>query len=62
MVERSAPADETELIEHVRATLAPYKAPRHILFVDAVMRGANGKLDYAAVKAAALAGVGANAK
>jgi acyl-CoA synthetase (AMP-forming)/AMP-acid ligase II len=61
VVERSAPAGETELIEHVRATLAPYKAPRHILFVDAVMRGANGKLDYIAVKAAALAAVGAAA-
>lgn len=61
VVERSAPAGEAELIEHVRATLAPYKAPRHILFVNALMRGANGKLDYAAVKTAALAGVEAAA-
>lgn len=58
VVERSAAVGEAELIEHVRSTLAPYKAPRHILFVETVMRGANGKLDYAAIKAAALAGVG----
>lgn len=55
LVERSGPASEADLTDHVRSQLAPYKAPRHIVFVDAVMRGANGKLDYKAVKAAALA-------
>ena len=44
-----------ELTDHVRGQLAPYKAPRFVLFVDAVPRGANGKLDYRAVKASVLA-------
>lgn len=61
LVELSGPTTEVQLIDHVRTTLAAYKAPRHILFVDAVARGANGKLDYAAVKATVLAGVGATA-
>lgn len=45
---------EAELTEHVRSQLAPYKAPRFVLFTDAVPRGANGKLDYRAVKASVL--------
>lgn len=39
-------ATETELIEHVRARLAAYKAPRRIVEVDTIGRAANGKVDY----------------
>ena len=35
-----------ELVSHCRATLAGYKCPKHIVFVDAVRRGPNGKADY----------------
>ena len=38
------------LTQHVRGSLARYKAPRHVMLVDSVLRGANGKADYAAVK------------
>jgi len=37
---------EAELIDHVRARLAAYKAPRHIRFVDVLGRSPSGKLDY----------------
>ena len=40
----------------VRGGLAGYKVPRHVHFVDAVPRAANGKVDYGA--AAALAAPG----
>ena len=46
---------EAELTSFVRAQLADYKAPRTVLFVDTVGRAPNGKLDYKAVKALALA-------
>ena len=54
-----AAADESELREHVKAQLAAYKAPRHVLVVDSVARAPNGKLDYKAVKDRALAAFGA---
>jgi acyl-CoA synthetase (AMP-forming)/AMP-acid ligase II len=38
--------DRAALIAHVKAHLAHYKAPRHVLQVDTVGRAANGKLDY----------------
>lgn len=34
-----------ELSEHVGTRPAGYKKPRHLLFVDAVRRGPNGKLE-----------------
>ncbi|MEO8927669.1 MAG: AMP-binding protein [Caulobacteraceae bacterium] len=40
--------------EHVRAHLAPYKAPRELVLAP-IVRAANGKLDYKAVRGAALA-------
>ena len=46
------PTDELEA--HVRAHLAAYKAPRHMLIVETVARAPNGKLDYKAVKARAM--------
>lgn len=40
----------TELIDHVRTQLAPYKAPRHVLVAGSVPRSPNGKPDYVAVR------------
>jgi len=42
-----AAADEDEIIEHVKAHLAHYKAPKRVRFVDGIGRAATGKLDYA---------------
>ena len=47
---------------HVRTQLADYKAPRAVMVVETVGRAPNGKLDYKAVKAAALARVTAAAE
>ena len=49
------------LIDHVKALLAHYKAPRHVLVVDSVARAPNGKLDYKVVKDRALAAFGEKA-
>ncbi|MEO6651086.1 MAG: acyl-CoA synthetase [Ilumatobacteraceae bacterium] len=38
--------DGDELIEHVKASLARYKAPKSVHSVDTVGRAVNGKLDY----------------
>jgi acyl-CoA synthetase (AMP-forming)/AMP-acid ligase II len=55
------PAPEpAELIAHVKARLASFKAPRHVLLVASVGRAPNGKADYPRVRreaAAALAPV-----
>jgi acyl-CoA synthetase (AMP-forming)/AMP-acid ligase II len=40
-------ADEGDLLAHVRETLAGYKAPRAIRFVDTIGRASNGKMEYA---------------
>ena len=42
--------DATELRDHARAHLAAYKAPRHVVVVDSLGRGANGKLAYARLR------------
>ena len=47
-------ADEAELIAHVKARLAHYKAPKRVLLVDTVARAANGKLDYRSLKTQAV--------
>jgi 3-oxocholest-4-en-26-oate---CoA ligase len=39
-------ATEDELIALVRTSLAPYKAPRRIRFVDTIGRAPTGKVDY----------------
>jgi 3-oxocholest-4-en-26-oate---CoA ligase len=39
-------ATDAELIEHVRARLAAYKAPRRVVEVATIGRAANGKVDY----------------
>ena len=43
-----------ELSEHVRGSLAGYKAPRELVVVDSIGRAPNGKVDYKAVKDRAL--------
>ena len=45
----AGPTPET-LIEHVREQLARYKAPRHVMIVDSVLRSPNGKADYPAIR------------
>jgi len=35
-----------ELIEHARGRLAAYKAPKHVVFVDRIVRSPAGKADY----------------
>jgi fatty-acyl-CoA synthase len=48
-----ATVDENELIEHVRAHLARYKAPRKVLVVDSIGRSPAGKVDYKGLQALA---------
>jgi fatty-acyl-CoA synthase len=43
-----------EMSEHVRSSLAGYKAPRELVVVDSIGRAPNGKVDYKAVKDLAL--------
>ncbi len=40
-------ATEAELRDHVRASLAAYKAPKRVMFVDTIGRSPSGKVDYA---------------
>jgi fatty-acyl-CoA synthase len=39
-------ADEAELVGLVKASLAPYKAPKLVLVVESIGRAPNGKVDY----------------
>ncbi len=43
--------DEAALRDHVRARLAGYKTPKHIITIDDIGRASNGKADYKAVTA-----------
>jgi acyl-CoA synthetase (AMP-forming)/AMP-acid ligase II len=45
-VEPGASLRDADLIAHTRTQLAAYKAPKRVVFVDAVQRGANGKPGY----------------
>ena len=38
--------DQAELVEFVRAHLARYKAPRHVVLVPSIGRSPAGKVDY----------------
>ena len=42
-----------DLSAHVKASLAAYKAPRHLVIVDTIGRAPNGKVDYKRLKALA---------
>ena len=52
MIETEGAAQPTlaELSEHVRTTLAGYKAPRELVLVASLGRAPNGKVDYKAIK------------
>jgi acyl-CoA synthetase (AMP-forming)/AMP-acid ligase II len=50
--------DERLLIDHVKAHLAAFKAPKRVLTVATVGRAANGKVDYRRIKSEAMAELG----
>jgi fatty-acyl-CoA synthase len=56
VVEPAGAAELTlrEMSEHVRASLAGYKAPRELVVVESIGRAPNGKVDYKAIKDLAL--------
>lgn len=60
-LESEALVADADLIGHVNARLAGYKAPRHIVRVDVLQRSPTGKSDYRAALAAALAALGIDA-
>ncbi|MDZ7676206.1 MAG: acyl-CoA synthetase [Acidimicrobiales bacterium] len=41
-----ASVDEADVIAHVKAALAAYKAPKRVVVIDTIGRAANGKVDY----------------
>jgi acyl-CoA synthetase (AMP-forming)/AMP-acid ligase II len=45
VVQLRDPVSDEDLSEHVAARLAGYKKPRHVVVVDAVQRGPNGKVE-----------------
>jgi 3-oxocholest-4-en-26-oate---CoA ligase len=53
-----AQLDEADLIAHVKARLAHYKAPKRILTVATIGRAPNGKVDYKRLKAEAVSRLG----
>ncbi len=53
--------DPAALIEHVKGTLAPYKAPKTILFIDTIGRAPNAKVDYKRLKQHAIDELGIDA-
>jgi fatty-acyl-CoA synthase len=57
-LEAGKQATEAELRAHVREQLAGYKTPKRIIFTQASMRAPNGKADYKAAKAMAVAALG----
>jgi acyl-CoA synthetase (AMP-forming)/AMP-acid ligase II len=57
VVELRGEASPDDLIGWVRARLAAYKAPRHILVVDSIGRSPSGKVDYRRLKAEAASGL-----
>ncbi|HEY3844072.1 MAG TPA: AMP-binding protein [Acidimicrobiales bacterium] len=52
---------EAELIDHVKARLASYKAPRRVRFVGTIGRAPNGKVDYKRHRDESIAELGADA-
>ena len=51
--EGDAELDLATLADHVKSSLAHYKAPRHVVVVDTIGRAPNGKVDYKRLKALA---------
>ena len=58
--EDGASPELAELAEHVRHSLAAYKAPRRLVVVDTIGRAPNGKVDYKRLKALAAERSGAS--
>ncbi|MGH9137551.1 MAG: AMP-binding protein [Acidimicrobiales bacterium] len=54
VVEVTNDTTDAELVAHVKARLAGYKAPRYLVRVDSVGRAPNGKADYAGAREQAL--------
>ena len=50
-----------ELSEHVRSSLAGYKAPRDLVLVESIGRAPNGKVDYKAIKDRAVSALASTA-
>ena len=50
-----ATVDPGQLIAHVKAHLAAFKAPKQVIVVDTIGRAANGKVDYRQLKEQAAA-------
>jgi fatty-acyl-CoA synthase len=53
-----AVADDAAIIDHVKAHLAHYKAPKHVVAIDTIGRAPNGKVDYKRLKAYAATSLG----
>ena len=60
-VEPGAEPTDSELIAHVKETLAAYKAPRRVLFIDTIGRAPNAKVDYKRLRQYALDQLGLQA-
>ncbi|HZM31314.1 MAG TPA: acyl-CoA synthetase, partial [Acidimicrobiales bacterium] len=60
VVQPTPGADVTleDLAAHTKASLAGYKAPKHLVLVDAVVRSPSGKADYRWAKSAAAEALG----
>jgi fatty-acyl-CoA synthase len=56
-----AGAAEEELIGHVKGQIASFKAPRRVVFVDAIGRSPAGKVDYKMLRALAMERLGVTA-
>jgi fatty-acyl-CoA synthase len=41
-----AEVDDQTLIDHIRSTIAAYKAPRQVVWVESIYRSPSGKSDY----------------
>ena len=54
--------DAAELIAHVKARLAAYKAPKQVVAVASIGRAANGKLDYKQLRSDAIGAPSAGAR
>ncbi|MGI8794881.1 MAG: acyl-CoA synthetase [Acidimicrobiales bacterium] len=50
--------DADDVIAHVKARLAAFKAPKHVVTVDTIGRAPNGKVDYKRLKSEAAASLG----
>jgi 3-oxocholest-4-en-26-oate---CoA ligase len=50
----AAPLAAADLVAHVKSRLAGFKAPRHVVVVDAIGRSPAGKVDYRGLRRLAL--------